>query len=1011
MLLCSGLTGVGVAGEHAVPYAPDGARTAVGSAPQTSVETAAAADPVFRLRTVGLASRPGLRFARGVVVVSLDEGLEARPGGGFRIAKGSGLDSVLASRGILRAERLFPWDCEDRTGGECGFLRLTFPEETNLQELMEALAAVEGVARVEPVGVHSVNFRPDDPYSGWQWALNHVPDHDVNAPEAWDVERGDSSVVVAVVDTGVDWQHPDLGGEAPYTGGNVWTNWEEMNGAAGVDDDANGFVDDVRGWDFVTGEGGSACAGEDAETTDNDPADYYGHGTHVAGIAAAVTDNATGVASLAHDCKVMPVRAGWCALGYGGVVRMDFCAQGIMYAARNGARVINCSWNSDASGGLDLAADTAVARGAIIVVSAGNQANQSQAANYLSTRGDCFDVAATDSNDVKYEGSSYGTWVDFSAPGEAVLSTYYNRMEGNPQARHWYAFMDGTSMAAPHVSGLAALLLSQDPARTWAAVRNAIVSTCDPIGELNPSYAGLLGAGRINAYKALSLGSGNWQKSTDGPVAGSPLPVTVGLQEWAVVTSSDGCVYVLSSGGGQAAGWPKCLPGSLTSPAAGHLDGDGSVEIVAASDSGYVCVWEANGSTSLGWPVKLGAGVVSGPVLCDLDEDGRLEIVCGTADASVHVLEPDGSESTTPVDLSGFVTSDPAFVTVGLDSSSVMMMGTSDSRLEAFEASGVRPAGWPVTLGTCLVRSPAAADVDADGRGEVFVGDADGYLYGVDDLGGLLDGWPRSSSAAVTRSLALGDVDGDSIPDVVAACSDGAVYVWSVGGELIAGWPAHAGGTVSSSPAVVDVDADGKCEIAVGCDDGDMYVWTSQGVPLAGWPRSTGAEIRSSPCLHDFDGDGEFELVVGSDDGKVHFWNLDGSSAPDQVAGWPMYRHDAYRTGNSGLTFVTPPRPVKPHLAVVASPNPFGGDAAAVTFNISIPGSSGASSGRRGAVLIFDVAGRVVAEIPVFGAGSQLSVTWDGGNGSSRKLGAGVYAYTAEIDGLKAEGKLVFLKR
>ena len=912
LLLCSGQVGAAGAGGTAIPFDPAGTNLSGDPTIEAAGGTVAAAsadtDLFLNVHTTELASRPGLTFAKGVLIVKLRDGLESRVGKGAELTTGNaGLDGLLASRGLLRAERLFPWDCADRTGGECGFLRLTFPEEADLAELMDTLAAADGVARVEPVGVHRVDFYPDDTFFGLQWALNQIPDHDVNAPEAWDVERGDSSIVVAIVDTGVDWQHPDLGGATPFTGGSIMTNWVEFYGTAGVDDDNNGFVDDVHGWDFVTGVSETQCAGEDAETPDSNPADYFGHGTHVAGIVAAVTDNAVGVAGLAHGCKILPVRAGWCATGYGGVVRMDFCAQGIMYAARNGARIINCSWNSDNSGGLGVAADTAIGRGAIIVVSAGNQGNQSQAANYMSTRNDCFDVAATDSDDVKYVNSSYGTWIDFCAPGVRVASTYYDRTKADFQ-RHAYAFMDGTSMAAPHVCALSALLLSQDPTHTRSQVRSIIASACDPIDALNPVYEGLLGAGRINAYAALSLGRGDWQYATGGPVTGSPLPVKIGLRKYAVVTSSDGCVYVLDSNGDLAPGWPQCLTGSLTSPAAGLVDADGSVDVVAASDSGYVCVWDAGGDPAPGWPVRLAAGVVSGPMLCDPDEDGSLEIVCGTADAAVHVLERDGSESMSPVDLAGYVTSEPGFVTMGSDSSSVILVGASDSRLHAFESGGGLPSGWPVALGTGLVRSPVAADVDGDGLSEVYVGDSDGHVYGVDDMGSLLVGWPRPASAALTRSLALGDISGDSLPDVVAACADGAVYAWSLGGQLLSGWPAYAAGTVSSSPSVVDLDGDGKCEVAVGCDDGNLYVWSPSAMPLIGWPRSTGGAVESSPCLDDFDGDGEFELVVGSDDGKVHFWNLTGSTAPDVIPGWPMYRHDAYRTGNTGLTVVTPTR-------------------------------------------------------------------------------------------------------
>jgi WD40 repeat protein len=1014
-----------VAGESALLYDFGKEALSASAGQQAESAEAAAADSIFRLHTVAVSSRPGLRFAKGVLVVRLRDGLRSRvePGAAFTTGD-AGLDALLASHGLLLAERLFPWDCADRTGGECAFLRLTFPEDTRLEELMVLVAGAAGVAAVEPVGVHRVNFFPNDPLFGNQWALNQNLDHDVNAPEAWDLERGDSSVIVAIVDTGVDWMHPDLGGPAPYTGGNIWTNWTEFNGTPGVDDDGNGFIDDVRGWDFVAGGSDlGPCPAEETGTADNNPADFFGHGTHVAGIAAAVGNNGAGVSGLAPQCKIMPVRAGWCAAGYGGVVRMDFCAQGIMYAARNGARIINCSWNSDSSGGMDVAADTAIARGVILSVSAGNQGNSSQVFNYLSTRGDCFDVAATDTNDIKAMGSSYGAWIDFCAPGTNILSTFYNAARTDT-FRHWYAFMSGTSMAAPFVSGLSALVLSKDPSLTTAEVRSVIASTCRPIDELNrlacpleplQSCAGLLGEGRIDAYAALSLGSGDWAKLTGGAVSGSPLPVRIGSQTYAVVTSADGCVYVLNSDGNLAAGWPKCLPGRLTSPAAGHLDSDGVVEIVAASDSGYVCVWKAGGSPAPGWPVRLPSAVVSGPMLCDFDEDGALEIVCGTADAplqaTLHVLEANLTETMPPVDLTGSITSEPGFANIGTDSSSVILVGTSDSKLRAYRHDGTLPSGWPVTLGTALVRSPVAADVDGDGRSEIFAGDSDGYVYGLDDLGSSLSGWPRTGSAGFSRSLALGDVDGDSIPEVVGACSDGAVFAWTLEGQVLPGWPVHAPAAVSSSPSVADLDADGKCEVAVGCDDNNVYVWSSNGSALPGWPRSTSGDVKSSPCIDDFDGDGQFELVVGSDDRKVRFWNIGDSNALDSIPSWPMFRHDAYRTGNSGLKFVIPSAPASPHLSVVASPNPFGGGMAGVAFKLSVVGGQQRPADRRGTLLILDVAGRVVARIPVTGEGRELSVSWDGGNDSSRKLGSGVYVYRAEVDGMKTQGKLVFLKR
>lgn len=1075
----------------------------------TPVPSAFIANSYVSMHTTSLSTRPGTSFVKGVLVVELAQDLEPvfDNDGTFR-TDDIALDELLRTRGLLRAERLFPWDCEKSRGGTCNFLRLTFPEEIDLDSLMYELKQARGVARVEPVGVHPVNYYPNDQFFGIQWGLNQVRDHDVNAPEAWDTERGDSSIVIAIVDTGVDWTHPDLGGVPPYTGGNIWTNWREFTGVSGVDDDSNGFIDDIRGWDFIVGVTG--YPGEDINVPDNDPSDFFGHGTHVAGIAGALTGNDIGVASLANKCKIMPVRVGWTATdGSGhaaGVVRMDFCASGILYAARNGARVINCSWANDNSGGLDVAVDTAIARGAIVVVSAGNDNTSSQSYNYLSTRGDCFAVAATNSRDQKPSYSNYGSWVDFCAPGDTIASTYYKYST----SEHAYAYYSGTSMSAPFVSALSALLLSKNPSLTRSDVSDIITSTCDPIDALNPGYSGQLGAGRINAYAALSLGTGNWQARTQGDVTGSPLPVRSGSGRYVAVTSSDGCLHLLQSGGGAAAGWPKCGLGSPTSPAAGDIDGDGEQEIVVGTSTGDVHAWKISGSAIAGWPRNLGAAVAAGPMLCDLESDGFFEVVCVCADSTVHVLSNNGSdEPGWPIKLNGYATSDPCFASMGQDTTSVIVIGTSDSRLNALRQDGSPLPGWPITVGSSLLRSAAAVDVEGDGRAEIFLGDSDGKVYAIRDDGTLLSGWPQTASASISGSVALGDVDGDRVPEIVAVTSTGWVYAWKLNGQLLLGWPVKTAGAIASSPSLVDLDSDGKCEVAVGSDDRDLHIWSSSGTPFTGWPRSTGGAVKSSPCIWDFDSDGILELAVGSNDTKLHFWKLVGSQAVDSLMAWPMYRYDAQRRGNSafevqasvwpyvsvsapsggetvregsifniawvafspagidsitiqfsvdgGATFpytiasgqandssyawAVPatysdsckvriiaydrssnnghddsdgvfsiiPRAGVPSLAVSAYPNPFAG---VVTFECRLgPGRSPLCCGERGKIRVYDVAGALVASLPVYGEGSSLTVSWDGGNESSRKLASGVYLYRADIDGLKARGKLVLFKQ
>jgi hypothetical protein len=392
------------------------------------------------------------------------------------------------------------------------FYRVEFPVKFSVQEVSTAFLQNPYIESAEVIGIHPVfPTNPNDTYySSYQWNFNNTgqtiqgnpgtADADVDAPEAWDLTHGSSSVKLAIVDTGVDWQHPDLGGSSPYISGNIWTNLAEYNGTAGVDDDGNGYIDDFRGWDWVDGIVGAA-PGEDASTPDNNPMDFNGHGTHCAGLASAITNNGVGVAGLGWGCQIMALRAGWENAAGNGYVAMDFCAQAIYYATNMGATAINCSWGSSNSGGIAAAVDYAISNGVIVVVAAGNDNTDSQASNYLSTRGDCIDVAATNNNDVRCSFSNYGTWVDVSAPGWYVASTYYD----HDTSSHTYVWMAGTSMAAPQVVGLAGLLKSYYPSITGREIKQRIYHTTDNIDSLNPSYAGKLGSGRINAYKALAL--------------------------------------------------------------------------------------------------------------------------------------------------------------------------------------------------------------------------------------------------------------------------------------------------------------------------------------------------------------------------------------------------------------------------------------------------------------------------------------------------------------------------
>jgi subtilisin family serine protease len=441
-----------------------------------------------------------LKLRDGIAV----NGFTAKPGSTARITGQPGLDALTARFGVQSFEAQFPGETHASkalAGTDLSsFFIVEFPEDVDLATIQAAYASDPAVEVAEFDVMQPISVDVND--AGQQWHLESSQGKDAHVSGGWNHSSGDTTVILAIADTGVDWQHPDLGGSGPnYINGNIWINWQEYNGVPGVDDDANGKIDDVRGWDFVDGLV-NAWPGEDGSNPDADPRDFNGHGTHVAGIAGAMTNNGVGVAGVGWHCKVMALRIGGSINDNGGeqgVVLMSAAAEAINYARQKGAAALNCSWGSSNISSLAAAVNAAVAQGMVICVAAGN--DNSATPSYLSSRGDCFDVAATGSNDVKASFSNYGSWVDVAAPGVAIYSTYYNH---NGPVFHTYANLQGTSMAAPVVTGLVGLVKAMTPALTGAQIKAMIQSGCDNIDALNPGLAGLLGAGRVNALRTFN---------------------------------------------------------------------------------------------------------------------------------------------------------------------------------------------------------------------------------------------------------------------------------------------------------------------------------------------------------------------------------------------------------------------------------------------------------------------------------------------------------------------------
>jgi len=411
-----------------------------------------------RLRRIQ-SSRWGLRYSIHANSQSPDDSRALRQAGKFapgevlvRFATGVGASwaaANLTAKGLAIAGEIPSLDIR----------RVAVPPG---QEMMwiEKLRGDPGLVFVEPNYLtHVAETIPDDPHYTEQWNLPRI-----RAPEAWEFTTGDD-LTIAVIDTGVDLDHPDLASK-------LWVNADEIPGN-GLDDDGNGYVDDSYGWDFVN---------DDAE-----PQDDYWHGTHVAGIAAADTDNGQGVAGVSWGARIMPLKA----LNASGDGNYADVASAIVYAADNGARILNLSLGGeDYSAALAEAVGYARERGCLLAAAAGNE---SGAVLYPAANDGVLAVVATTRWDGRWYRSNYGPEVDAAAPGEDIYSTTLNDA---------YLSASGTSAAAPHVSGLAALVWSVQPDLTNDDVARVITETVRDLGT--PGWDRFYGWGRIDAYQAIS---------------------------------------------------------------------------------------------------------------------------------------------------------------------------------------------------------------------------------------------------------------------------------------------------------------------------------------------------------------------------------------------------------------------------------------------------------------------------------------------------------------------------
>lgn len=347
------------------------------------------------------------------------------------------------------------------------------------QKLIASILKFPEVELVEKYPDRNICGIPNDSLFYEQYYMDLI-----KVTDAWDSLGLPRRIVVGVVDTGVDYTHPDLAD-------NIWINSGEDGldeegkdkRTNGIDDDNNGFIDDWRGWDFLSSTDDSGY--------DNDPFPGHSHGTHVSGTIAAVINNSIGIAGMCDSIKIIPIKIGE-DNSLATSLRNSY--EGLLYAAKMGADIINCSWGGTSSSITEQEViDLATELGSCIIAAAGN--NNSEVGYYPASYKNVLSVAASDANDRKAYFSNYFGTVDVIAPGIDIISTI---------AGGGYAKWRGTSMATPIVAGIAAMVKMKYPDYTPIQIQEHIKATTDNIDSLNPSYVGKLGKGRVNALKAVT---------------------------------------------------------------------------------------------------------------------------------------------------------------------------------------------------------------------------------------------------------------------------------------------------------------------------------------------------------------------------------------------------------------------------------------------------------------------------------------------------------------------------
>jgi subtilisin family serine protease len=780
-------------------------------------------------------------------------------------------------------------------------------ESSLLIKTLENYRSDPNVEVAEPnYNVHILATIPNDPYysSSGSWGQSYQDlygMHKIDAASAWDQTTGSANIIVADIDTGVDRNHEDLQGQ-------MWTNSAETPGN-GVDDDQNGYIDDYYGWDWVS--------------NDPDPMDDHGHGTHTVGTIAGVGNNSIGVVGVNWTSKIMALKF----LSAGGSGSLSNGIKALEYAADMGAKISSNSWGCACN---SVAMDDAVKyehdKGMVMVAAAGNS-NSDAIDSSPSSADRAIAVAATDYLDRKASFSSWGEDIDVAAPGVDVLSLKASVSPMCTASRTVgtkYCKVSGTSMATPHVAGLAALLLAKNPNLTNEEIRQILRHGSDDLGAAGKDKN--FGYGRINAVKSLNLSGSNPLT----PVITSPKSRTLATgTSFNILGSVPGpnfVSYKIEVGNTRVPTDWTTLATSTTQVINGTLatinpttlnDGLNILRVTATNTSGKKFQFQVHDITidNLKSELTAPSGSVSKGVF---DVVGSADVKNGLTLSSYKLEWGVGFSP------SSYSTSGITLVNGGKNPVNNRKLGTWDTsalsdgqtytlRLTVNATSGASSqekvtvqvdkdlvAGWPKTLdrnncGYWCWGTPTAADLNGDGTKEIIVGSGGNKIYAFNRDGSNYNGFPVTVTSGdwFNWPLNVDDLDGDGKKEIVAAAvtslDQRRIYVIRNNGTFYPGWPnpifSNTGDVDDITPSLADLNNDGQKEMVLLDGSGNIHAYRLDGTELPGFPKNVTsyAHLRtSSISVADLDNDNKLEILVAA---TGYFILLDNLG--NILAGWP----------------------------------------------------------------------------------------------------------------------------